>query len=165
MKKIPKRIWTAAALCLLAAAVCVYLGVTFSSMWKDQPIYPGPGVTAVEMLSDYNPGLKGTHGDTEVYVLDSGKPGAAVLVLGGTHPNEPSGVVAAVTLIENCQPKTGVLYVIPRANHSAFTCTDPQEGAPMFFTISTPRRGSDLPLRLPGHQPHRPVAGLRRVRP
>ena len=71
MKKIPKRIWTAAALCLLAAAVCVYLGVTFSSMWKDQPIYPGPGVTAVEMLSDYNPGLKGTHGDTEVYVLDS----------------------------------------------------------------------------------------------
>lgn len=125
MKKIPKRIWTAAALCLLAAAVCVYLGVTFSSMWKDQPIYPGPGVTAVEMLSDYNPGLKGTHGDTEVYVLDSGKPGAAVLVLGGTHPNEPSGVVAAVALIENCQPKTGVLYVIPRANHSAFTCTAP----------------------------------------
>ena len=145
MKKIPKRIWTAAALCLLAAAVCVYLGVTFSSMWKDQPIYPGPGVTAVEMLSDYNPGLKGTHGDTEVYVLDSGKPGAAVLVLGGTHPNEPSGVVAAVTLIENCQPKTGVLYVIPRANHSAFTCTDPQEGAPMFFTISTP--GGDRTFR------------------
>ena len=145
MKKIPKRIWTAAALCLLAAAVCVYLGVTFSSMWKDQPIYPGPGVTAVEMLSDYNPGLKGTHGDTEVYVLDSGKPGAAVLVLGGTHPNEPSGVVAAVALIENCQPKTGVLYVIPRANHSAFTCTDPQEGAPMFFTISTP--GGDRTFR------------------
>ena len=145
MKKIPKRIWTAAALCLLAAAVCVYLGVTFSSMWKDQPIYPGPGVTAVEMLSDYNPGLKGTHGDTEVYVLDSGKPGAAVLVLGGTHTNEPSGVVAAVTLIENCQPKTGVLYVIPRANHSAFTCTDPQEGAPMFFTISTP--GGDRTFR------------------
>ena len=145
MKKIPKRIWTAAALCLLAAAVCVYLGITFSSMWKDQPIYPGPGVTAVEMLSDYNPGLKGTHGDTEVYVLDSGKPGAAVLVLGGTHPNEPSGVVAAVALIENCQPKTGVLYVIPRANHSAFTCTDPQEGAPMFFTISTP--GGDRTFR------------------
>ena len=145
MKKIPKRIWTAAALCLLAAAVCVYLGVTFSSLWKDQPIYPGPGVTAVEMLSDYNPGLKGTHGDTEVYVLDSGKPGAAVLVLGGTHPNEPSGVVAAVTLIENCQPKTGVLYVIPRANHSAFTCTDPQEGAPMFFTIATP--GGDRTFR------------------
>ena len=138
MKKIPKRIWTASLLCLLAAAIIVYLGVTFTSMWQDQPIYPGPGVTEVRMLSDYNPALKGTHGDTEIYVLDSGNPGASILVLGGTHPNEPSGVVVAVTLIENCQPKTGVLYVIPRANHSAFTCTDPQEGAPMFFTITTP---------------------------
>ena len=155
MKKIPKRIWTAAALCLLAAAVCVYLGVTFSSMWKDQPIYPGPGVTAVEMLSDYNPGLKGTHGDTEVYVLDSGKPGAAVLVLGGTHPNEPSGVVAAVTLIENCKPESGVLYVIPRANRSAFTCTDPQEGSPMFFTVFTPARAilSSSPQPKPFRRP------------
>ena len=145
MKKIPKRIWTASILCLLTAAIIVYLGVTFTSMWQDQPIYPGPGVTEVRMLSDYNPALKGTHGDTEIYVLDSGNPGASILVLGGTHPNEPSGVVAAVTLIENCQPKTGVLYVIPRANHSAFTCTDPQEGAPMFFTIATP--GGDRTFR------------------
>ena len=145
MKKIPKRIWTASLLCLLAAAIIVYLGVTFTSMWQDQPIYPGPGVTEVRMLSDYNPALKDTHGDTEIYVLDSGNPGASILVLGGTHPNEPSGVVAAVTLIENCQPKTGVLYVIPRANHSAFTCTDPQEGAPMFFTIATP--GGDRTFR------------------
>ena len=145
MKKIPKRIWTASILCLLAAAIIVYLGVTFTSMWQDQLIYPGPGVTEVRMLSDYNPALKGTHGDTEIYVLDSGNPGASILVLGGTHPNEPSGVVAAVTLIENCQPKTGVLYVIPRANHSAFTCTDPQEGAPMFFTIATP--GGDRTFR------------------
>ncbi len=145
MKKIPKRIWTASLLCLLAAAIIVYLGVTFTSMWQDQPIYPGPGVTEVRMLSDYNPALKGTNGDTEIYVLDSGNPGASILVLGGTHPNEPSGVVAAVTLIENCQPKTGVLYVIPRANHSAFTCTDPQEGAPMFFTIATP--GGDRTFR------------------
>ena len=145
MKKIPKRIWTASILCLLAAAIIVYLGITFTSMWQDQPIYPGPGVTEVRRLSDYNPALKGTHGDTEIYVLDSGNPGASILVLGGTHPNEPSGVVAAVTLIENCQPKTGVLYVIPRANHSAFTCTDPQEGAPMFFTIATP--GGDRTFR------------------
>ena len=145
MKKIPKRIWTASLLCLLAAAVIVYLGVTFSAMREDKPIYPGPGVTEVKMLSDYNPALKGTNGDTEIYVLDSGVPGASILVLGGTHPNEPSGVVAAVTLIENCQPKAGVLYVIPRANHSAFTCTDPQEGAPMFYTIATP--GGDRTFR------------------
>lgn len=61
-----------------------------------------------------------------------------MLVLGGTHPNEPSGLVAAVLLIENAQPEAGTLYVIPRTNNSAFTCTDPQEGAPMRFTIDTP---------------------------
>lgn len=61
-----------------------------------------------------------------------------MLVLGGTHTNEPSGLVAAVLLIENAQPEAGTLYVIPRTNNSAFTCTDPQEGAPMRFTIDTP---------------------------
>ena len=83
MKKIPKRIWTASLLCLLAAAIIVYLGFSFSAMKEDQPIYPGPGVTEVKMLSDYNPALKGTNGDTEIYVLDSGVPGASILVLGG----------------------------------------------------------------------------------
>lgn len=43
-----------------------------------------------------------------------------------------------VLLIENAQPEAGTLYVIPRTNNSAFTCTDPQEGAPMRFTIDTP---------------------------
>lgn len=136
-KKIPTRILTASLLCLLAVGAIVYLALQFTSMWQDEPIYPGPGVTEKQMLSDYNPELKGTNGDTEIYVLDSGVPGASILVLGGTHPNEPSGVVAAVALIETCAPKTGVMYVIPRANHSAFTCTDPQEAAPMFYTVQT----------------------------
>lgn len=136
-KKIPTRILTASLLCLLAIGAIVYLALQFTSMWQDEPIYPGPGVTEKQMLSDYNPELKGTNGDTEIYVLDSGVPGASILVLGGTHPNEPSGVVAAVALIETCTPKTGVMYVIPRANHSAFTCTDPQEAAPMFYTVQT----------------------------
>ncbi|MBR2282751.1 MAG: succinylglutamate desuccinylase/aspartoacylase family protein [Spirochaetales bacterium] len=60
-----------------------------------------------------------------------------MLVLGGTHPNEPSGFISAVALVECCQPTEGTLYVIPRANNSAFTCTDPQEAAPMNFTIDT----------------------------
>ena len=99
-KKIPTRILTASLLCLLAVGAIVYLALQFTSMWQDEPIYPGPGVTEKQMLSDYNPELKGTNGDTEIYVLDSGVPGASILVLGGTHPNEPSGVVAAVALIE-----------------------------------------------------------------
>ena len=138
-KKLPSHILSAVVLCVLVAACTVYLAGQFTSMWADEPIYPGPGVTRVERLSQYFPALKDTRGDTDIFVLDSGKPGASMLVLGGTHPNEPAGFVAAVALLERCQPREGSLYVIPRANHSAFTCTDPQEAAPMLFHIDTPQ--------------------------
>ena len=142
MKIEVKKSWmSATALLVLAAAVIGYLAVQFLSMREVEPIYPGPGVTEIKMLSDWYPGLKGTAGDTEVYVLKGEKEGDSMLVLGGTHPNEPSGLVGAVLLIENVVMEEGTLYVIPRTNNSAMTCTDPQEGAPMRFTISTP--GSD----------------------
>lgn len=146
MKKIPRNILTASVLCVFVLAMVIVLSIQFTSMWKDEPIYPGPGVTSTKMLSEYCPALKGTRGDTEIYVLDSGNPGASMLVLGGTHPNEPSGFISAVMLIESCVPDTGTLYVIPRANHSAFTCTDPQEGAPMSFTI-TAKDGAERTFR------------------
>lgn len=135
--KIPKHIISAVILTLVVIALVVYLGITFSSMRNPEPIYAGEGVTDMKMLSDWFPGLKGTNGDTEVYILDSGVEGASMLVLGGTHPNEPSGIVSAVMLVEYCQPEEGILYVIPRANNSAFTCTDPQEAAPMKYFIET----------------------------
>jgi predicted deacylase len=137
MKKIPKHIITASILCIFVIVAVVYLTIVFRSQHKEEPIYPGPGVTDMKMLSTWFPALDGTNGDTEVYILDSGVPGASMLVLGGTHPNEPSGFITAVALIECCQPTVGTLYVIPRANNSAFTCTDPQEAAPMNFTIDT----------------------------
>ena len=139
MKIEVKKSWmSATALLVLAAAAIGYLAVQFLSLREVEPIYPGPGVTEVKMLSDWYPGLKGTAGDTEVYVLKGEKEGDSMLVLGGTHPNEPSGLVGAVLLIENVVVEEGTLYVIPRTNNSAMTCTDPQEGAPMRFTISTP---------------------------
>jgi hypothetical protein len=58
-----------------------------------------------------------------------------MLVLGGTHPNEPSSFLSAVLLIENASVRTGTLYVIPRANISGFTHNDPQEGAPATYSI------------------------------
>lgn len=139
MKIEVKKSWLSAAILLvLAAAAIVYLSTQFLSMREVEPIYPGPGVTEIKMLSDWCPELKGTAGDTEVYVLKGAKEGNSMLVLGGTHPNEPSGLVGAILLIENVIPETGTLYVIPRTNNSAMTCTDPQEGAPMRFTIQTP---------------------------
>ncbi len=137
-KKLSRHVLSALVLCVFVAGMVAYLGSIFRSAKEVEPIYPGVGVTDVVMLSEYLPSLAGTSGDTEIYVLDSGVPGASMLVLGGTHPNEPSGFISAVTLIESCKPESGVLYVIPRTNNSAFTCTDPQEAAPMRFTIETP---------------------------
>lgn len=136
-KKLSRSVLSAIVLCVFVAGMVAYLGGIFRSAKEVEPIYPGEGVTKVVMLSEYLPSLAGTSGDTEIYVLDSGVPGASMLVLGGTHPNEPSGFISAVALIESCKPESGVLYVIPRTNNSAFTCTDPQEAAPMRFTIDT----------------------------
>lgn len=134
-----KKSWLSALVLLCCSALAiVYLSGQFLSMREVEPIYPGPGVTEIKMLSHWYPDLKGTAGDTEVYILKGKENGDSMLVLGGTHPNEPSGLVGAVLLIENAVPEAGTLYVIPRTNNSAMTCTDPQEGAPMRYTIDTP---------------------------
>ena len=125
------------AFILLALSLLVVVAVTpdFRRMHIEEPIRKGPGVTTVKQLSDYFAKLKGTSGDTEVYVLDSGKPGGTVLVLGGTHPNEPSSFLSALLLIENAKPAKGRLIVIPRANNSGFSHTDYTEGAPQQFML------------------------------
>lgn len=110
---------------------------SFLSMHKLFPIYPGEGVTEQKLLSDYFPGLEGTPGDTEVYILEGQEVGETILVLGGTHPNEPAGFLTAVLMIENFKMEQGKVIIIPRANHSAFTHNDPQEGHPQKYTIRT----------------------------
>ena len=125
------------AFILLALSLLVVVAVTpdFRRMHIEEPIRKGPGVTTVKQLSDYFAKLKGTNGDTPVYVLDSGKPGGTALVLGGTHPNEPSSFLSALLLIENAKPAKGRLIVIPRANNSGFSHTDYTEGAPQQFML------------------------------
>jgi hypothetical protein len=129
--------WTAAGLLAAALVALVVVVPEFRAMHVDEAIRKGPGVTSIRPLSDWHPPLRGTPGDTDVYVLDSGRRGGTVLVLGGTHPNEPSGVLTAVVLIENARPAAGRLIVIPRANESGFTHTDYSEGAPQHFAIPT----------------------------
>ncbi|MDR7867975.1 MAG: succinylglutamate desuccinylase/aspartoacylase family protein [Sporomusaceae bacterium] len=128
------------ALALLAGVVAILILVTpqFTAMHSADTIKKGPGVTAVKMLSDYFAGLKNTPGDTAVYVLDSGKPGGTVLVVGGTHPNEPSGYIGAILLVEKARPTKGKLIVIPQANASGFTHNDYSEGSPQRFALTTP---------------------------
>ncbi len=124
-------------LALVVAILCVVIPQALTMRQPDL-IHQGPGVTEVRKLSDFFDGIAGTSGDTEVYVLDSGKPGASALLLGGTHANEPAGYLSAVLFIENAVPATGKLYVIPTANASAMSHTDYMEGTPRRFAIDTP---------------------------
>lgn len=128
---------TAAVLLALAVAAVAYLSTVFTAMWNRDTFYPGPGVTRQTMLSEWLPALEGTAGDTPVYILEGQEEGGKMLVLGGTHANEPSGVISAVYLLENCKVKQGTLIVIPQTNATGFTCTDAQEAAPMTYTITT----------------------------
>jgi hypothetical protein len=97
---------------------------------RDDVIRRGPGVASVHKLSEWFAGIRGTSGDTDVYVLDSGKPGATALVLGGTHGNEPAGYLTAILIVENAIPAAGKVLVVPHANRSAVTHTDYQEASP-----------------------------------
>lgn len=137
MKKTSRNVKFAAFLMLI---VCVVIGVSsrsFIEQWKTEPIVPGPGVTEVKHLSDYFEGLRGTAGDSTVYVLDSGNPGGTFIVMGGTHPTEPATVVAAVVLVENAVMNKGRLIVVPHSNLSGFTWTEPGQGHAPFFRIKT----------------------------
>jgi predicted deacylase len=73
--------------------------------------------------------LKATRVDTEVYILDGAKPGGTVIILGGTHPNESAGHLAAVLPVERLKMDRGHVFIMPRANASGFTVTDPQEAS------------------------------------
>ena len=52
-------------------------------------------------------------------MLDSGLPGPRVLVVGGIHGNEPSGMLAATVLAGGRRPLRGRLTVLPEANPEA----------------------------------------------
>ena len=106
-------------------------------MREADAIHPGPALTAARSLSDYFPSLKGTPGDTPIYVYAGATEGGNVLIIGGTHPNEPAGFVTSVMLIENIRPVRGKIVIVPRANASGFTHSDPQEGSPQRFPIAT----------------------------
>ena len=102
-----------------------------------EPTVLGPGVTRVAKLGDYFPGIRGTINDCNVYVLDSGKPGGAALVIGGTHPEEPSANLTAQMLVETAVPTQGKLFVVIRANRSASTVTRPGEAYPLYYRVPT----------------------------
>jgi hypothetical protein len=101
------------------------------------PIYPSKGLTKIVKLSKYFSKLKKTNVDSDIYIYDSGNPGATFLIFGGTHNDEPSSHLSAVTLIENINVKSGRVFIVPRANRSGLTHTTPLEAYPEKYKIET----------------------------
>ncbi|NLH79618.1 MAG: succinylglutamate desuccinylase [Phyllobacteriaceae bacterium] len=126
---------SARATVAIAFTVSGILTWGYVQMWRDDVIVPGPGVTAVKWLSDYHPDLKGTLGDTRVFVLEGKEPGGTFLVLGGTHCDETAGFAAALVLVEHATVQKGRVIVIPQMNNSGWTNNYPQEAHPQFITI------------------------------
>ncbi len=100
-------------------------------------IRPGKGVTHQKMLSDYYPPFKNTNFDTPIFFLQGEKPGITGLAIGGTHPNELAGQVAALVMVEKGEVRVGRLIVIPYANRSALSVKDTQYGVAPLHEILT----------------------------
>lgn len=122
----------------LGLLLLVSSGISFHrSRHLEEPVVLSPGVTEVRSLGDWFEGVRGTVNDANVYVLDSGVPGGTMLVLGGTHPEEPASRLAAWLLAENAVMAEGRLMVVLSANRSATTVTRLGGAYPPDFTIET----------------------------
>jgi len=123
---------------ILVAALAVVASWEFRAMRQADLILPGPGVTRQTTLGAYHNALLGSSAETPVYVLEGALPGGTLCVLGGVHPNEASGFLAATVLVEHIVVERGRLIVIPQASWGGYTCTDPMEAYPEHYTIPLP---------------------------
>lgn len=132
-----KIIFSLAGLLLL-----VFSGVSFyEGRHLKEPVVISEGVTQVLKLSRYFDGVQGTANDCNLYVLEGQEPGATICILGGTHPEEPAGRLAAWLFAENAIMKKGRLIVVLSANRSATTVTRVGGAYPPDFTIPSPWGG------------------------
>lgn len=136
---------TAAFLIALSLAVCLITGRAFSQNKELDLVFPAPGFE-VRMLSDYFAELKDSKMDTPVYVQNGEEEGGSVMILGGTHPNEPSGYMSAILILENAKVQRGRLFILPFGNISGFTNTLAQEASPSRISFAL-RDGSERSFR------------------
>jgi len=122
-----------AGLALLAGS-----GVSFrASRTLPEPVVAADGVTTVKKLSDYFRGIEGSINDCNVYILEGKEPGGTMVLMGGTHPEEPAGRLAAWIVAENGRMEQGRLILVLSANRSASTVTRLGGAYPPDFDIST----------------------------
>jgi hypothetical protein len=123
----------------LGLAVLVSAGISFRrSRSLAEPVVLGPGVTEVRKLGEYFAPIRGTVNDCNLYVMEGREPGATIVVLGGSHAEEPAGRLAAWLLVENGTVERGRLIVALSASRSASTMTRLGGAYPPDFSIETP---------------------------
>jgi len=122
---------------IIIALLLVIGTIMIFSQFIYPDIRPGYGVTETVWLSEYFEPLEGTNLDTPVFIMDSGKPGATFLLMGGTHAREIAGTTSALVFLENAVVKTGRVIVIPFSNKSALSVEDESTDLPHFFEIQT----------------------------
>ena len=122
----------------LGILLAVFSGLSFyRSRHLKEPVVISPGVTEVKKLSEYFPAIQGSPNDANIYVLEGTKPGGTILILGGSHPEEPAARLTTWILAENGIVEQGRIFVLPSANRSATTVTRPSGAYPPDFTIKT----------------------------
>jgi hypothetical protein len=126
---------------VLGTVGVVWLAVSGASFYRSrhlaEPVVLSEGVTQVRTLGEYFPGIAGTVNDINLYFLEGREPGGTMFVIGGTHPEEPAGRLAAWLLAENAVMQRGRLIVALSANRSGTTVTRVSGAYPPDFTIPT----------------------------
>lgn len=128
------------ALLIIGVILLVFGSISFLSYSKHKTDYVirEDVVSRIEKLSKYSPNLKNTSADSDIYIIEGELPGPSLLILGGTHANEPSSNLTATMWLENLKVERGTVFIITETNASAMTNTLPQEGSRQFYEIETP---------------------------
>lgn len=131
-------IWRKLGIAGLGLLILVSAGLSFHRhRHAEEVVVLGDGVTAVRTLGDYFEGIRGTINDCNIYVMDGAEPGGTLLLLGGTHPEEPAGRLAPWLVVENGVVEQGRLIVVLSANRSATTVTRLGGAYPQDYSIPT----------------------------
>ncbi len=129
---------------LFGLLIVVFAGIEFyQHRHHEEAVVMGEQVQ-LKKLGDYFDGIAGTMNDCNVYVIEGEEPGATMMILGGSHPEEPAGRLAAWILVENAQMQKGRLVVVLSANRSGTTVTRPSGAYPTKYTIPTDWGGKTL---------------------
>ena len=124
---------------ILSAVGLVWLISSGMSFYKsrrlEEPVVLSEGVTEVKKLSEYHDGVRGTANDCNVYILEGEEEGGTIFVMGGSHPEEPAGRLAAWLFAENAVMERGRLILVLSSNRSASTVTRIGGAYPPDFSI------------------------------